>query len=154
MKKLLLLVIASLARFSCEGPMGPQGPQGVPGEGMFWKYYTYTVKSQDWKLATTEDGLNTYYWYEFQNEDITDDLYLNGYVLGYLVQSPGAENEVITPLPYTIHRGGTDETDKEILWTETYTYDYMPGSIAFYVQYNDFAQQQPEDMVFRVILNN
>lgn len=90
MKKLLLLVIASLALFSCEGPMGPQGPQGVPGEGMFWKYYTYTVKSQDWKLATTEDGLNTYYWYEFQNEDITDDLYLNGYVLGYLVQSPGA----------------------------------------------------------------
>ena len=53
MKKLLLLVIASLALFSCEGPMGPQGPQGVPGEGMFWKYYTYTVKSQDWKLATT-----------------------------------------------------------------------------------------------------
>ncbi|AHF13551.1 hypothetical protein BARVI_01025 [Barnesiella viscericola DSM 18177] len=61
---------------------------------------------------------------------------------------------MITPLPYTIHRGGTDENDKEMLWTETYTYDYMPGSIAFYVQYNDFAQQQPEDMVFRVILNN
>ena len=37
MKKLLLLVIASLALFSCEGPMGPQGPQGVPGEGMFWE---------------------------------------------------------------------------------------------------------------------
>ena len=63
MKKLLLLVIISLALFSCEGPMGPQGPQGVPGEGMYWKYYTYTVKSQDWELVTTEDGLNTYYMY-------------------------------------------------------------------------------------------
>ena len=60
--------------------MGPQGPQGVPGEGMFWKYYTYTVKSQDWQLVTSPDGLNTYYMYEFQNKDITDDLYIDGYV--------------------------------------------------------------------------
>ena len=73
------------------------------GEGMYWKYYTYTVKSQDWELVTTEDGLNTYYMYVFQNADITDDLYLNGYVLGYLVQSPGTNDEVITPLPYTIN---------------------------------------------------
>lgn len=50
MKKFLFLVILSLTLLSCEGPMGPQGPQGVPGEGMFWKYYTYTVKSQDWQL--------------------------------------------------------------------------------------------------------
>ena len=89
MKKFLFLVILSLTLFSCEGPMGPQGPQGVPGEGMFWKYYTYTVKSQDWQLVTSPDGLNTYYMYEFQNKDITDDLYIDGYVLGYLVQSPG-----------------------------------------------------------------
>ena len=40
MKKFLFLVILSLTLFSCEGPMGPQGPQGVPGEGMFWKYYS------------------------------------------------------------------------------------------------------------------
>ena len=155
MKKLLLLVIISLALFSCEGPMGPQGPQGVPGEGMYWKYYTYTVKSQDWELVTTEDGLNTYYMYVFQNTDITDDLYLNGYVLGYLVQSPGTNDEVITPLPYIVHRGSTDaQSGQEMLWTETYTYDYMPGSVAFYVQYSDFAQQRPEDMVFRLVLNN
>ena len=108
MKKFLFLVILSLTLFSCEGPMGPQGPQGVPGEGMFWKYYTYTVKSQDWQLVTSPDGLNTYYMYEFQNKDITDDLYIDGYVLGYLVQSPGADNEVITPLPYTIHKGEAD----------------------------------------------
>ena len=61
MKKFLFLVILSLTLLSCEGPMGPQGPQGVPGEGMFWKYYTYTVKSQDWQLVTSPDGLNTYY---------------------------------------------------------------------------------------------
>ena len=80
MKKFLFLVILSLTLFSCEGPMGPQGPQGVPGEGMFWKYYTYTVKSQDWQLVTSPDGLNTYYMYEFQNKDITDDLYIDGYI--------------------------------------------------------------------------
>ena len=154
MKKLLLLIIISLALFSCEGPMGPQGPQGVPGEGMYWKYYTYTVKSQDWELVTSPDGLNTYYMYVFDNNDITDDLYINGYVLGYLVQSPGTQDEVITPLPYVIHRGGTDNSGKEMLWTETYTYDYMPGSVAFYVQYSDFVQQQPGDMVFRLVINN
>ena len=128
MKKFLFLVILSLTLFSCEGPMGPQGPQGVPGEGMFWKYYTYTVKSQDWQLVTSPDGLNTYYMYEFQNKDIT-------------------------PLPYTIHKGEADG-DNALLWTETYTYDYMPGSVAFYVQYSDFIEQQPGDMVFRLVLNN
>ena len=138
MKKFLFLVILSLTLFSCEGPMGPQGPQGVPGEGMFWKCYTYTVKSQDWQLVTSPDGLNTYYMYEFQNKDITDDLYID---------------EVITPLPYTIHKGEADE-DNALLWTETYTYDYMPGSVAFYVQYSDFIEQQPGDMVFRLVLNN
>lgn len=152
MKKILLLAIISLALFSCEGPMGPQGPQGV-GEGMYWKYYTYTVRSQDWELVTSGDGLNTYYMYVFDNKDITDDLYLNGYALGYLVQSPGSDDEVITPLPYTVHRGSNDP-EGTLLWTETYTYDYMPGSVAFYVQYSDFAQQQPEDMVFRLVLNN
>ena len=136
MKKFLFLVILSLTLFSCEGPMGPQGPQGVPGEGMFWKYYTYTVKSQDWQLVTSPD-----------------DLYIDGYVLGYLVQTPGADNEVITPLPYTIHKGEADG-DNAMLWTETYTYDYMPGSVAFYVQYSDFIEQQPGDMVFRLVLNN
>lgn len=150
MKRILLLAILSLALFSCEGPMGPQG---VPGEGMYWKYYNYTVRSQDWELVTSEDGLNTYYMYVFDNKDITDDLYLNGYALGYLVQSPGTDDEVITPLPYTVHRGSNDP-EGTLLWTETYTYDYMPGSVAFYVQYSDFAQQQPEDMVFRLVLNN
>ena len=91
--------------------------------------------------------------YEIQNKDITDDLYIDGYVLGYLVQSPGADNEVITPLPYTIHKGEANG-DNAMLWTETYTYDYMPGSVAFYVQYSDFIEQQPGDMVFRLVLNN
>lgn len=151
MKKLLLLAIISLTLFSCEGPMGPQG---VPGEGMYWKYYTYTVKSQDWELVNTADGLNTYYMFVFKNDDITDDLYLNGYALGYLVLSPGTNDEVITPLPYTIHRGSTDSQEEKKLWTETFTYDYMPGSVAFYVQYSDFLQQQPEEMTFRLVLNN
>ena len=151
MKKLLLLAIISLTLFSCEGPMGPQGPAG---EGMYWRYYTYTVNSQDWELVTSPDGLNTYYMYVFDNNDITDDLYINGYVLGYLVQSPGTQDEVITPLPYVIHRGDTDNSGTEMLWTETYTYDYMPGSVAFYVQYSDFVQQQPGDMVFRLVINN
>lgn len=65
----------------------------------------------------------------------------------------GADNEVITPLPYTIHKGEADG-DNALLWTETYTYDYMPGSVAFYVQYSDFIEQQPGDMVFRLVLNN
>ena len=51
MKKFLFLVILSLTLLSCEGPMGPQGPQGVPGEGMFWKYYTHSKIA---RLATCD----------------------------------------------------------------------------------------------------
>ncbi len=165
MKKFLLLFIACIAFISCEGPMGPQGPigpqgpQGEAGEsgesggGAYWKYYTYTVRSQDWELVSTNDGLNTYYMYEFRNTDITQEIYDEGFIVGYLVQSPGEENEVITPLPYVVHRGETLENGDSALWTETYTYDYMPGSVAFYVQFSDFFEQQPEDMTFRLVLH-
>ncbi len=155
MKKLLTLFILCVTLLSCEGPMGPQGPQGIPGTGINWKYYTCTVKSQDWELVRTEDGLNTYYMYIFDNlKELTEDVYIDGYVLGYLVQSPGSNDEVISPLPYTTHRGEIDSEGNEFLWTETYTYDYMPGSVAFYVQYSDFAEQRPGEMVFRIVLNN
>ena len=86
--------------------------------------------------------------YEFQNKDITDDLYIDGYVLGYLLQSPGADNgEVITPLPYTIHKGEADG-DNALLWTETYTYDYMPGSVAFMCNTAILSSNSPEIWYF------
>ena len=79
MKKFLFLVILSLTLFSCEGPMGPQGPQGVPGEGMFWKYYTYTVKILQTICISTDMSWGT--WYNLRGQTTkSSPLYLIRYI--------------------------------------------------------------------------
>jgi hypothetical protein len=154
MKKLVLVLGAVLALLSCEGPVGPPGPPGEPGDPgaeTKWKHIYYTVKQSDWNLIGGVDELNSYYEYIFENEpSITDFIYEEGIVLGYLVVNPGAKDEVLRPLPDSFPYG-EDSNQGESLWTEIITYDYMPGSVAFYVRYNDFyTATPPPTLKFRI----
>lgn len=160
MKKNFLLVLMTVFAFiSCEGPMGPpgpMGPQGEPGEsgglgeGMNWKIETFVVEENQWKLYYDEDGLNPYYMCEKSYSALDNFIYTDGNVFVYLIQSPGESNEVQTPLPYTIPL----ENGEGNFWFETVTFDIMPGSIAFYVRYDDFAVDiRPARQEFRVVMN-
>ena len=128
-----------------EGPMGPEGPAGS-GDGVVegWRNITFTVKSEDWQLIG--EGNNQYYFYEFPWEELTENVYENGVVMGYLFTVVG-DVETMTPLPYVMHR----QDNQGYQWTETYTYDFNPGYVAFYATYSDFkVQERPATMDFRV----
>ena len=145
MKKIIGLLMLLVAFTACEGPMGPEGPQGPPGEGggivEGWRYKEFTVKSQDWKLSDDE----TYFWCEYPWDEVTDYVYEEGLAFGKLYTTVG-DAETLTPLPYSI-----DCTDGKVVWQETYTFDYNPGWVAFYVNYSDFQMDvRPGDMKFRV----
>ncbi|MDR1330897.1 MAG: hypothetical protein LBK07_02210 [Tannerella sp.] len=152
MKKTLFLLCASaLFLLSCEGPIGPPGE---PGEGMNWKILTYTVHDRDWQLAGGPVGsLNSYYMYEFDEPLLTDFIYTSGVVSAYIIFNPGQSNEVQSPLPY-IEPVGDRDSGGEFTWQEFYSFDFMPGSVAFYVHYSDFETgERPPTCDFRIVLN-
>ncbi|MDR0756320.1 MAG: hypothetical protein LBF85_00545 [Tannerella sp.] len=150
-RKLFLLSVSTLLLLSCEGPMGPSGE---PGEGMNWQILTYTVHEGDWELVGGRDNLNSYYIYEFTDEKLlTNFIYESGNVFGYRIINPGQNNETQTPLPHMIPQGDSD-SGGEFLWQEFYTFDFMPGSIAFYVYYSDFQTSvKPPTCDFRIVMN-
>lgn len=136
-----------LAFTACEGPAGPPGQDG---SGMYWFVDTYTIREKDWKMYSDPDGRNPYYMCEVPIKELTNDLYVDGNVFAYLIQNPGQNNEVQTPLPYTLPLENTEDAR----WSEIINFDFMPGSIAFYVTYSDFAVNVPPgELQFRVVLN-
>ena len=128
-------------------------PYQDDNDGDNWKVLNFTVKRNDWKLVGSSNALNSYYQFVFNDvRELTDFVYTDGAVTGYLYQGNGSE-EVQTPLPYTLPIG-TIVNGNELLWTETTTFDYQAGSVAFYINYSDFATDvQPETMEFRVVLH-
>lgn len=150
MKKFIGLLLLLVGFASCEGPMGPEGPQGPAGDngnGIVegWRNITMTVNSNDWQLIDNVDG-NPCYMYEFSWDELTENVYKNGIVIGYLYTTVGSV-ETLTPLPYVLHRLDSEGNQ----WTETYTYDYNPGYVAFYATFSDFyVDEKPGDLKFKI----
>lgn len=146
MKKLLFLICTVFALFSCEGPEGPMGPQGPTGD---WKVEYVDIPSNKWELVSSDITEEKYFQYIVDSPTLNLDIYDYGSVMVYYMPNYDTNNEVQTPLPYVVHR--TDEEGH--LWTETYSYDFNAGTLAFYVRYSDFfAGQNPPRCVFRVLL--
>jgi len=144
-KNLLGLLVMLFAFVSCEGDQGPMGP---PGPGTYWKIVWVTVEANEWQLV--DDGDGPYFMCEKNVSELSNDIYEEGNTFCYLVIRPNQSNEVQTLLPYKI-----DLLEKpDYAWTETISWDFMPGSVAFYVQYNDFAVDiRPARQVFRLVMN-
>ena len=148
--KLFLLCATVWALCACEGP---QGPQGEPGIGTNWKIIYYTVHDSDWQLVGGTNALNSYFTYDFNESLLTNEIYKSGKVTGYRILNYGQSNETLTPLPDMIPVGESG-VGEEFLWTENYTFDYMPGSVAFFVYYSDFSTKvKPPTCQFRIVLN-
>ena len=160
MKKYLFVLAAIImALTACEGPMGPPGPvgpQGPPGnggsgDGVNWKILEYTVHDKDWELVGGKDALNSHYMFEFKENLLTSEIFKNGKVVGFRVLKLDNNSTVQTPLPYIVPRG-TKEGSNEKLWSEYYTFDFQPGSIAFYAHYTDFyTGNRPPTCYFRIV---
>lgn len=150
MKKLFLFLIVSLLFCACEGP---QGIPGEPGTGTNWRVVNFTVKSTDWVLVGSADDYDSYYMAEFDLPSLSTFIYEEGNVQGYMFINLDDKTEVQTTLPYIAYYGQPVTTTTENLWTESYSFDFMPGSVAFYVRYSDFyTSNRPGTCSFRVVM--
>ena len=156
MKKLVLLFTAVLL-ISCEGPMGPegptgrtgaQGPAGEDGYGNSWFIKPITIQSSEWELIGDQGELKSYYFVDIPLPQLTETIYKEGTVVAYIETETGIKNG----LPYVLHTGEKDG-DKDKLWTQTYSFDFYPGGIGFYVSYSDFSTEyRPATETFHIVL--
>ena len=153
MKKLFFLLSVVLFTFaSCEGPPGRDGLDGRDGAGTYWFVKTYTIQSNQWTLINGEDQLNSYFRAQISIPKLDRELYERGNVQCYMFQNIN-NTEVQTPLPFTIPLGEKGTGGGELLWTETVSFDFYPGTITFYVNYSDFyTSNRPGTVTFRVVL--
>ncbi len=177
MKKLIFLfAAATLALTSCEGPMGPPGPQGMPGqngqdgqdgrdgqngqngrdgEGTNWfKTNPITIRTRDWQLDGNAGDLNSYYYCKVRVPQLTQHIYNTGSVVAYIENLDGKKNG----MPFVYHRGDVGKNGEDILWTETYDFDFYVedstgGWVTFYLTYSDFNTQvnPEEDKTFYIV---
>lgn len=142
-KNLLALFVLAFVFLSCEGPEGP------PGESMNWHVADITVYSHEWEEEWDGD---TPYYVCIKDYPIDNYIYDFGHVFAYYYIRYGEANEAQTLLPRYLEFLKF-EPGQNVAWTESITYDYMPGSIAFYYQYSDFAEVQPPTEHFRIVMN-
>lgn len=156
MKKILSILTLTLLTTACQGPMGPQGPQGPQGEGVNWKVYDFTIPSSAWELVNGENQFDSYYIYTLSGKDapielqyVVDNL---GDASGYYVSRLNGE-DLFAPLPYESYYGTTNEYGEEILWSETYKFDFTRSTLSFLVYYSDFMTDiRPGEATFRISL--
>lgn len=154
MKKILMFLMVAVAMMSCEGkmgPMGPEGPQGQngkDGEGANWYTTSFRIESADWKLKGLEGELNSHYYADVEIPKLTEQIFDKGTVIGYV----SVADDVKNGLPFVIHVG-ENINDKDVLWTQTYDFDFEPGWIRFYATYSDFmTQARPGGETFHIVL--
>ena len=165
MKKALLLLVLAVSFMACEGPMGPMGPAGPSGQngkdgqngqdgedgyGANWFAKTFIIQPNEWERVGQPNELNSYFVVDKKLPELTQDIFREKAVIAYIQTANGVKNG----MPYVLHKGGTNDEGKEIIWTQTYDFDYSEGWVGFYLTYSDFSTQiVPEEPVtFHVIL--
>ncbi len=154
MKRIFFILLATITLIACEGPMGPQGPmgpsgpEGEPGYGANWYTTSFTIHKSDWMLAGNAGDLNTYFFADIDIPQLSNDIYRDGTVIGYIETYKNVKNG----LPFVLHMGD-EQGGIEFLWTQTYDFDFSPGSIRFYITYSDFNTQiSPDTETFHIVL--
>lgn len=139
MKKNLFLLLSVFVLTSCE----------ETSEEIGWFQEVYEVKSRDWIFVQNPGGdEGSYNYFEFPERAITNYVYNNGVIIVYLIQNPGGANETQTPIAF----GRPKLNDSNQSWIDFISYDYKPGSIAFYYESDDFSPDAPPTCTFRVVM--
>lgn len=154
MKKLVFsLLIVMFALVACEGPMGPPGPEGSSGNETQWKIVEYTVKPNHWQLVDgNPNDLGTYFIHEFDVPELSSNIANDGAVLVYYYN---AAFNTWSPLPYSVPCYDFDEYGNEVLYTESYSFDFAAGSIGLYFDVSNFytGYYKPQrDMTFKIVM--
>lgn len=148
MKKLLFLLLLAVVFGACDNDSDSNwnNRPGGSGETQNWDSYIITVK--DWERIGGVNTDNSYFRCVFEDKYLDQYIFDKGSVMIYLIQYDG-NTPVQTPLPFVMHYA-----DGNNLWTETFSYDYSVGSIAFYVTYSDFiTENYPAECQFKVVMH-
>ena len=97
---------------------------------------TYTVYQKNWNIGI-DDNNDKYYYYEFQEPNLSRYIYENGSMQAFLYVS----GENISPLPFNDYL--IDKTNTDIKWTEQVTCEFRPGYVTFIVKSSDHLQIPP-----------
>jgi hypothetical protein len=153
LKPALIFLFAILGFTGCvmEGPRGPQGPSGPAGppgaDG--WAYYDvqyYNISR--WSLAAN----GKYFYSEVSAPAITTNVFDKGVIVGYLVYDWNKPTEVHIPLPFDIYHNEYNDFGILESWTETVSFDVMPGRVTFYFEPSDFYTGDiPPTYMFKVV---
>lgn len=153
----MLVLSVMFVMSACEGetgPMGPMGPQGVPGKpgesgyGAQWYTKSFTINSDEWELIGEPGELKSYYMAVFDLPELSKSIFQEGTVVGYISMGQDVKNG----LPYVMHTA-EETADGKRYWTQTYDFDFAPGSVAFYATFSDFeTQKTPGDETFHIVL--
>ena len=142
LKPLLILLFAVCSVTACIAPQGPQGPAGPPGTPGADGYVYFDVQYYNitrWNLAANGE----YFFAEVSNAAITNKVFLYGAVVGYLVIDYDKSSELHIPLPHEMFFNG---------YSETVSFDIMPGSIAFYYKPSNFdTNYTPPPLCFKIV---
>lgn len=136
MRTYLILLISALTLISCD--INYTEPEELNTKQVF----RFEVKASDWTPYTDQSGLNLYYRCNFDIKGITQYIVENGAVLGY-IEFDGYQQA----LPYTRHMENADGAR----WSRTIDFDFSRTDVQFYVTNNDFINDPPETMYFRVV---
>lgn len=155
MKKLLFISLMAILFASCTGEDGRDGRDGKDGVAD-WSIINVTILDGDWQLMGKVDEIGSYYYADVEINDLTDFVYKSGTVLSYLVYDDSGV-AVKSGLPFVnLHGDIIDDGNGnpiEKYWTETFTSDYLPGSMRFKVTLSDFyTNYRPGDKKFTVVL--
>lgn len=148
MKKLLFLLLLVVVCGACDNDSDSNwnNRPGGSGETQNWDSYIITVK--DWERVGGVNTDNSYFRCVVEDKYLDQYIFDKGSVMIYLIQYDG-NTPVQTPLPFVMHYA-----DGNNLWTETFSYDYSVGSIAFYVTYSDFiTENYPAECQFKVVMH-
>jgi hypothetical protein len=150
LKTALILLFAIFCFTACEGPQGPPGVPGHPGQngqdgldgwGAYFDVQYYDIRQ--WTLAAN----GRYFYAEVSAPAITTDVFYNGAIVGYIVYNYNTSREVHIPLPYDIYYN-----EPGLQWTETVSFDLVPGKITFYYEPDDFYTGDiPPACMFKVV---
>jgi len=102
---------------------------------------SYTVRQRDWRIGTDDSG--DYFYYEFNEPNLTQYIYENGVMQAFLLMNEGN----LTPLPFNDYWVNGD-----YMWTEQVTCELKPGLVTFILKYSDHITDEPPhyDYTFRV----
>jgi len=94
----------------------------------------FTVNLKDWQKGT-DDASGMYYYCEFKESNLTQDIYYNGVMQAFLYTNNGN----ISPLPFNDY--WVDNTG--YMYTEQVTCEFVPGYITFILKSSDHADVLP-----------